>query len=544
MDERWDDLKKPVRDAGWGGELNTFPELSVAFWRWAMWKLFEAENAPKRGVVAFITNRKFLTGHPYAGLRKMMRERFDRIDIIDLRGDVRRGERAGVVRDEGVFNIQVGTAITIAVADGSRGDQDAEVFYTDAWAAGAFSRSAKFAWLQEGSSDGMIAEAVSVVRETLDDMRPGPFEGGTLVSLADCFDFRSSGLESKRDQIVYASTKDLLLSQIDNLFTNPDPKKKALFNPTAMNSYEDALAQAVDQSLPRLAGYRPLDQQWHYPHRRLNDRLRKDLTAAWGAENLAIFALPSGTGFGPGIWCYDAYPDRHAFRGSYGGYAFPLFDRRLGGDQLNISGRLLAGLAIIYGAAVDAQDLFDVIITLLSATSYTTTYAEDLEDTFPHIPFPGDHQVFLDAAVIGREIRAVETFARKPGAAFLPASLAHVETIPSAGSLGPVDWADGGFALRPDGTGKVSGVPEAVWRFQVSGYRLLPRWLAAREGQPVDKALIAAMRDVAGRIVELIHWFDAADLVLTRALADTLTRDELGLAPAAAPVAGDEPDTA
>ena len=93
MDSIWDDLKEPVREAGQGGQLNTFPELSVAFWRWAIWKIFEAENAPRRGVVAFITNRKFLTGWPYAGLRKMMRERFDRIEIIDLRGDVRRGER-------------------------------------------------------------------------------------------------------------------------------------------------------------------------------------------------------------------------------------------------------------------------------------------------------------------------------------------------------------------------------------------------------------------------------------------------------------------
>ena len=61
---------------------------------------------PERGVVAFITNRKYLTGWPYAGLRKMMRERFDRIEIIDLRGDVRRGERAGVDADQGVFNIR------------------------------------------------------------------------------------------------------------------------------------------------------------------------------------------------------------------------------------------------------------------------------------------------------------------------------------------------------------------------------------------------------------------------------------------------------
>lgn len=102
MDELWDDLKEPVREAGEGNQLNTFPELSVAFWRWAIWKLFEAENAPRRGVIALITNRKFLTGWPYAGLRKMMRERFDRVEIFDLRGDVRRGERAGVEDDQGV----------------------------------------------------------------------------------------------------------------------------------------------------------------------------------------------------------------------------------------------------------------------------------------------------------------------------------------------------------------------------------------------------------------------------------------------------------
>jgi uncharacterized protein YjeT (DUF2065 family) len=132
LDRIWDDLKEPVRNAGQGGQLNTFPELSVAFWRWAMWKLFEAQNAPGRGVVAFITNRKFLTGWPYAGLRQMMRQRFDRIEIIDLRGDVRRGERAGVEGDQGVFNIQVGTAITLAIADGSKADgEPADVYYND-----------------------------------------------------------------------------------------------------------------------------------------------------------------------------------------------------------------------------------------------------------------------------------------------------------------------------------------------------------------------------------------------------------------------------
>lgn len=106
IDNLWEDLKEPVRQAGWANQLNTFPEFSVAFWRWAIWKLFEAENAPERGVIAFISNRTFLAGKPYAGLRKMLRERFDRIEVVDLRGDLRRGARAGVSRRRGRFQHQ------------------------------------------------------------------------------------------------------------------------------------------------------------------------------------------------------------------------------------------------------------------------------------------------------------------------------------------------------------------------------------------------------------------------------------------------------
>ena len=115
----WDDLKQPVRDAGWGNELNTFPELSVAFWRWCLWKIFESEGAPGRGVVCLITNRTFLAGHPYAGLRRMLRRRFDDIAIIDLRGDLRGARPAGIESDEGVFAIQTGVCVLIATVGGA-----------------------------------------------------------------------------------------------------------------------------------------------------------------------------------------------------------------------------------------------------------------------------------------------------------------------------------------------------------------------------------------------------------------------------------------
>jgi predicted helicase len=60
MNMLWDDLKRPVREAGLQRSLNAFPDLYIAFYRWALWRLFETEGATRRGVVAYITNRGFL----------------------------------------------------------------------------------------------------------------------------------------------------------------------------------------------------------------------------------------------------------------------------------------------------------------------------------------------------------------------------------------------------------------------------------------------------------------------------------------------------
>ncbi len=51
----------------------------------------------------------------------------------------------------------------------------------------------------------------------------------------------------------------------------------------------------------------------------------------------------------------------------------------------------------------------------------------------------------------------------------------------------------------------------------------------ARQGLPVDHALITAMRNVVGRIAELIDLFARADRVLEQALVTTLSREALGL---------------
>lgn len=451
-----------------------------------------------------------------------------------MRGDVRAGERAGIEDDEGVFNIMVGTSITLAIADQTKAEGAlADITYNDVWARGLTGRRAKLGWLTEGAESGRRDGGVSVARPALDDMRPRPFLNGDLIGLTECFSFKSSGLESKRDHVVYGFNPADLRSRIQRILDANEGERDDIFNSTTMNSAHNAQVEGFSQARVRMMAYRPLDLRAHYNSRAWNDRPRTDFVEVWGNANVALFAMPSKTGLGPGAWAHALYPDRHSFRGSYGGYAFPLHDRRQGHGPYNLKPELVAALTDAYGVAVTPEQVFDAILCLLSARSYTRRFAEDLEDVFPHVPFPLSPQVFTEAARLGAEIRAVETFARPPAEPYR--QIARADTAPR-GPLGPVDQlVDKGFALCADGSGRISNVPKEVWDFAVSGYRVLPRWLAAREGLEIGASFIPEMRDVAQRIAELLFLFGEADRILDATLADSLTREALGVGAGEAP---------
>lgn len=527
MDGIWDDLKRPVRDAGQGNQLNTFPEFSVAFWRWAIWKLFEAENAPQRGVIAFITNRKFLTGWPYAGLRQMMRRRFDRIEVIDLRGDVRAGPRAGVENDQGVFNIMVGTAITLAIADGSKPEGElAEVIYTDAWRAGQFRRRSKLDWLTEGAAAGEIPGGADIERPELEDWRPPAFEDGAWLSLREIFSYSVGGVQTKRDDLIYGVTEVDLEIKVTRFLSLTGADAALAFHESRDRKWVAAHHVEFSPAHFLKTSYRPLDVRVLYNHRMFGDFLRPDLQSCWGDHNFGLYALKSNTGAGPGIWCHGLLPDYHSIKGSNGGYAFPLFDRRRGPDANNFNPALLRGLAEAYGEIPDPQAVFDAILCLLSASSYTSRFAEDLEDTFPHVPFPAAPAVFARAAEVGRAIRLLECFDAQAVVPFKQKAFCKLASEPT-GPVDTVNFADGSVALCADGSGRMTGIPAEVWGFSVSGYRVLPRWIEARRGLPAAEVW-QDFRDVAARIAGLIHHFAEADLVLAATLAHTLTRQELG----------------
>lgn len=539
----WEDLKKPVRDAGWGGELNTFPDLYIAFWRWCLWKLFESEGAPKRGVVCLITNRTFLAGHPYSGLRKMLRERFNYIYVVDLRGNRRTGQPASGFKDENVFDVEVGVAITITVAKNFEESKNARVFYADIWRQkeavqySCLSREEKYNFLENVRGKSLNLRFHEIENSLLCDFRLRPFSAEHFIEITSVFKDYGLGTQSKQDRLVYGLTVDDLKAKIENVYHYNGQKREGGFSLKGTKSIERAKTVPFSLELIQKAVYRPLDIRYHYASNLFNYSLRPKCRSMWGSSNVALQSLRKETGVGPACWSHALFPDYHAFRGSYGGYIFPLWDRRRGPRAHNLNPDLLRALTAAYGRTVGPEETFHAVAALLSATSYTLRFADDLETAFPHVVFPAEAAVFSRAAEIGAEIVALETFARRPEPPFRTARLEGEATgavldPPRIGAAFLPDDQRPGFgavALTERNAVRMTGVPERVFAFEVSGYRVLYNWLKAREGKALAEVQDEAL-DVAWRLNELLHWFDAADEVLQAALAAPLPRAALTVA--------------
>jgi hypothetical protein len=172
-----------------------------------------------------------------------------------------------------------------------------------------------------------------------------------------------------------------------------------------------------------------------------------------------------------------------------------------------------------------------VILCLLSAGSYTALFAEDLEDSLPHIPFPADRGLFDVATALGSEIASLEGMRRPPGAAFASAKVLDAPNGPVGSARHRAFTGTDGrgvFAICEDGSGRIGPVSPEAWDLEVSGYPLLQKWLAHREGQPADAVLLTELRDLVGRITELITLISQADAVLKQSIANSLTKTAMG----------------
>ena len=476
---------EPVKEAGEGGQLKNLYNSYVYFWRWAMWKVFESPDY--QGIVSFITASSYLRGPAFAGMRRVMRETFDELWIIDLEGD-----NLGARKTDNVFVIESPVAVAIGIRHGAsnRGTP-------------AITKKVRLTGTNREKLSALtaITSFASVEWADCSDDWQAPFfplhnrRYADLPRITDIFPWQHSGSQLKRTWPIGTSPQ-LLQKRWAQLTSLPTDSRKIAFRETADRKIsgrygpltgngdpEPEIASLSTDSAPpppEVARYqfRSFDRQHIISRLAIGDRMRPELWRAHSSRQVYLTSLLTEVmGSGSAAVAASAIPDLHHFRGSFGGkHAIPLY-RDADATQSNVT----QGVLDLLG--VSAEHLFAYVYGILAQPAYVETFWDELELPPPHVPITKDAEIFAQVAEHGRELIQWHTY----GERFVPEGQ-HFDLNGTARNTKAVSQSEypNSFSYNDEtktlhvGDGEFGPVESEVYCYSVSGLQVVKSWLGYR----------------------------------------------------------------
>jgi Type ISP C-terminal specificity domain/N-6 DNA Methylase len=474
----------------------------VFYWRWAIWKAFEAHPREPAGTVVFITPSSYLVGEAFAGMRSHLRRVADEGWIIDVSPE---GHQPPV-RTRLFPKVQQPLCIGIFARYGSsNSDVPARIHY----------RAVR------GSSE----EKLTVLDELrIDDSEwqrcPQDWQAPFLPTsnedwlhypaLDDLFPWRTPGVRAKRTWVI-APSADVLKRRWSTLTGSPPDDRDALLKVTRDRT-ADSLPPPIpgrpkpscplrteDTQTPHIMpfAYRSFDPQYLLLDSRVVDYPSPDLWRVAGP--LQVFISEQHThaiSDGPGLTFAAFVPDMDHFQGHHGGRVLPLY-RDLAATMPNVTPGLLDHIGRVIGRPISGDDLLAYIAAIAAHPGYTRRYRKDLAVPGIRIPLSRESRIWERAVELGRQIVWLHTLARR----FADADAGRPEEIPALSDpdtpqiLTPIPYSD---AEMPDevrydepaqtlligAAGRIAPVPGAVWRYSVAGMPVVSKWIGYRLKNP------------------------------------------------------------
>lgn len=483
-------------------------DLYVAFWRFAAGMLLERGDVQDAtGMVSFITNRTWLRGGAYGGMRRWLRRKLVSADVIDLGGDVRAGARRD---DEPVFAIKAGSAIATLSFGGPT-----------SLAGGAVrvrrlrgSRADKLRRLDEGdlpAREEVVADGAAPF---------GPLDWGALADAAPIDAFFAAGfpgVKTHRDDLIVNVASDALLQGLRAWNETADPAERSrAFNPNTRTP--PSRGYSVKDQLVVRHRYRPLDDRYLYGDPLFIDRPgRISRFYEGGSATLSLITMDTRTGPGPVVIATDTLPGYNSFRGSYETHVFPLDEPPSDGClSLGDRGERLSAPARAWAATLgaDTREVGAYLLALGNAPSYAMTFAEALETEIVRFPATRDEGLFRDAVRVGHRLLAAWSLEA-------PATGRWQQTAPGT-PLGAARAEGAGIAFANGD--RLEGVPAGVFDLSVSRYPVLERFLGARAHLGLTVAPAEQIRRVVGAVTAIQAEEAACDALLARAVAAPMVR--------------------
>jgi Type ISP C-terminal specificity domain/N-6 DNA Methylase len=488
-----DDFRHEDRNLGY-----VLHDKYIYFWRWAIWKVFEAHPENPAGVVAFICPSSFVKGPGFAKMREYLRRIADEGWIIDLTPEDHQSDVP--------YRIFPDNSNPVCVAIFARGDQrrltDPAVIHHISIPGLHSDKLRSLSRLRPDSTGFKLASS-----RWCDGLQPGPSaHWARFPLLADLMMWSTPGITPGRTW-VYGPRREILIDRLKMLSLSTHEEQRLLFGTRPQHIAESVWAARVAAAVESLSGgtlppltriaYGAFDRQYLIRDDRFVDRLRPELWHIRNKDQVYITEQHIGPiESGPGVLFSSLIPDRHHFMGRQGSSTriFPLYlDSNCA--KANFLNTLIMFLSAQLKTAITERDLLAYIACLISNAGYTSIFSSELHGhRGTRVPLTKSPELWSEAVAIGRSVIWLHTFGesyvdddagRSAGVPRLPPGKRPLVAAPgiphsAEGMPGGKILYDACSETLHVGRGEIHKVSRDVYNYQVAGRSVLDRWFRSR----------------------------------------------------------------
>jgi len=495
----------------------------VKFLRFAQWKIQKAG----KGIVAMITNHAWLDNPTFRGMRQSLMRTFDQIYVLDLHGNSMKKETApDGGKDENVFDIRVGVAISLFVKTGKKKDGFL-LNHSDLYGI----RQEKYSWLETSDCslvdwDKLDPKSEFYLFSPIDEKYLESYKN--FPKITQLFPVNSTGIKTHRDALVIDQDKLALLRRIENL-KNPLSEENTLRLAYNIKDVGDWNLREARNELGKLSNigdyievchYRPFDDRFIFYDQSLITRPRSEIMAHMKQENLGLVSVRQ-------IKTGESW--QHAFVGNHLiecclvssqtseiGYVFPLYlypeqdsapaflplddlPQPIQQKTANIDQRVLQKLEQIYDKTISPEEFLYYVYAVLYSPTYRETYAPFLKIDYPRIPFTSNVEVFEGMAKLGERLKDLHLLQSKELEDSVVRFQGQGDDTIKYRSYDPEQKR-----LYINENYYFENLEPEVWEYQIGGYQVLDKYIKDRKGQALaDPRHIIRISTALSKTIEL-----------------------------------------
>ncbi len=472
------------------------------------------------GVVAMITNNSFIDGIIHRQMRKHLLETFDDIYVLDLHGNSKKKETApDGGKDENVFDIQQGVAISLFVRTSNDKDGLGTVHHADLYG----EREKKFDFLNKNDM-GKIKWKKLKNRDPHYFFVPKDFElieeYNSGFQTSELFVTSAVGVVTARDSFTIKETKAEVREVIENFLSMPveDARVKYGLGKDVRDWTLSSARLDLQENYPNNGSltsilYRPFDFRYTFYTGRTKgfysyprDEVMKHYIIG---ENVGLILSKQFGSHKYFICLATKLINDKSSQPFAPYYNHPLYVYLENGTRKpNLNKGILDKVQKIIGK-VTPEEIFDYIYAVLHSPTYRERYKEFLKIDFPRVPYPKDKKIFNKLVKIGSQLRELHLMES--------AKLDKlITTYPESGSdtVKKIEYKDGKVYINKDQYfGKV---PEIAWEFYIGGYQPAQKWLKDRKDRTLTNEEIEHYQKIIVALVETDKLMKKVDEVVPK----------------------------